>query len=212
MRKHQIISRLVESKIVAIVRTESAAEAEQIAEACVAGGIRSLEITYSVQDADMVIRKLRDRFSEETLLVGAGTVLDAETACTAYRAGARYIVSPSFNESTAVFCNRYQQPYIPGCYTLTEMVRALEGGVEIIKLFPTNEFSPGVLKSIKAPLPQAMVMPTGGIGLDNVKEWFKAGCALVGVGGKLTQTHNGDYAAITARCREFIATINEIVA
>lgn len=209
MRKYQIISRLIESKSIAIVRTDDAGEAEQIAEACAEGGITALEITFSVPGADAVIRNLRCRFPEDKLLIGAGTVLDPETAGTAYLAGARYIVSPSFNEATARYCNRYQIPYIPGCMTLTEMVTAMEAGVEIIKLFPAGEFSPGVIKAIQAPLPQAILMPTGGIGLENVADWFKAGCAMVGVGGKLTRAENGDYSAITARCREFIEAIKQ---
>ncbi|MEW5785421.1 MAG: bifunctional 2-keto-4-hydroxyglutarate aldolase/2-keto-3-deoxy-6-phosphogluconate aldolase [Bacillota bacterium] len=209
MRKYQIINRIIDSKIVAIVRTDDAAEAEQIAGACAAGGITVLEITFSVPDADKVISNLRRRFTEDQLLVGAGTVLDPETANTAYLAGARFIVSPSFNEGTSRYCNRYQIPYIPGCMTLTEMVTAMEAGVEIIKLFPAGEFSPRMIKAVQGPLPQALLMPTGGVGLENVSEWFQAGCAAVGVGGKLTQTENGDYSLITVRCREMIETINQ---
>ena len=209
MRKYQIISRIIESKIVAIVRTNDAAEAEKIAEACAAGGITVLEITFSVPGAETVIRSLRGRFSEERLMIGGGTVLDPETAHTAILAGARFIVSPGFSEGTARYCNRYQIPYIPGCMTLTEMVAAMEAGVEIIKLFPAGEFTPEIVKVVKAPLPQALLMPTGGVGVENAIEWFRAGCVAVGVGGKLTQTENGDYLAITARCRELIEVVNQ---
>lgn len=210
MRKHEIINRLIEAKIVAIIRTNHSEEAIKVASACYEGGIHALEITYSVPRADKVINKLREKFTDTQLLVGAGTVLDAETAFNAYQAGARYIVAPNFNITTARICNRYQVPYIPGCMTVTEIINAMEAGVEIVKLFPASEFAPSIIKAIHGPLPQALLMPTGGINLNNAAEWYAAGSILLGVGGNLTKVTSGNYTEITNNCRAFLAAINKI--
>lgn len=210
MRKYEVIHRLVEAKIVAIVRTNNTEEAIKVAKACYQGGIGALEITYSVPRADKVISKLREQFTDDQLLVGAGTVLDSETAFNAYQAGARYIVAPNFSSTTASICNRYQIPYIPGCMTITEIVKAMEAGVEIVKLFPASEYTPSIIKAIRGPLPQALLMPTGGINLNNVAEWYAAGSTMLGVGGNLTKATNGNYTEITNNCQAFLAAINKL--
>ena len=125
------------------------------------GGIGPIEITFTVPGAHKVIEALTEEFGDE-LLVGAGTVLDSETARIAILAGARYIVSPGFSLETAKLCNRYQIPYMAGCITLTEMITAMEAGVDVIKVFPGSAFDPDFIKAIKGPLPQAVLMPTGG--------------------------------------------------
>ena len=119
------------------------------------------------------------------VVIGAGTVLDATTARLAIVAGAEYIVSPSFDEETAKICNLYQVPYLPGCMTITEMKEALKSGADIIKLFPGSVYGPSVISAFKAPLPQLNIMPTGGVSLENMAEWFAAGVTAVGVGGNL---------------------------
>jgi 2-dehydro-3-deoxyphosphogluconate aldolase/(4S)-4-hydroxy-2-oxoglutarate aldolase len=209
LKKYQIISKIVKEGLIAIVRTESAEIAERIAEACVVGGINILEITFTVPGADQVIRKLGERYTRD-LLLGAGTVLDAETARIAQLAGASFIISPSFNPETAKICNRYQIPYIPGCMTIKEITEALEWGSELIKLFPGSVLKPDMIKAIQGPLPQAMLVPTGGVALDNLRDWFIAGCAAVAVGGSLTRVEGNDYDAVTERCRKFIAEIDNI--
>ena len=125
--------------------------------------------------AHKVIEALAEKYPNGEMLLGAGTVLDSETARIAILSGAAYIVSPSFNLETAKLCNRYRVPYIPGCMTINEVITAMEAGADIIKIFPADLFGPKIIKDIKGPLPQAKMMPTGGVDVDNVGEWIKAG-------------------------------------
>lgn len=186
MRKYEVLQRIEEVGVVAVVRAENSEKAKKIALACMAGGVDSIEITFTVPGAHKVIEALVQEFGD-TLLVGAGTVLDSETARIAILAGAKYIVSPAFDLDTAKLCNRYQIPYMPGCMTLKEMITAMEAGADVIKVFPGSAFGPDFIKAIKGPLPQAVLMPTGGVSLDNVDQWIKNGCVAVGVGGNLTK-------------------------
>lgn len=186
MNKIDILSRIQETGVVAVVRAENEKKAVEISEACRAGGVDAVEITFTVPGAHRVIEALVHNFGDD-LLVGAGTVLDPETARLAILSGACYIVSPSFDEETARLCNRYQIPYMPGCMTITEMVKAMEAGADILKVFPGSVYGPDFIKAVKAPLPQAVIMPTGGVNLDNVAEWIENGCVAVGVGGNLTK-------------------------
>lgn len=141
------------------------------------------------------------------MIVGAGTVLDATTARIAILAGAEFIVSPAFDEETAKLCNLYQVPYMPGCMTITEMTKAMEYGSEIIKLFPGSAFGPSFVKAVKAPLPQVNIMPTGGVSLENMEEWFANGVVAVGAGGKLA---SGTDEEIIATAQSFVEKIKEI--
>src|SRR5439155_10361694 len=142
------------------------------------------------------------RFSNQGLLIGAGTVLDEETARIAILAGAQFIVSPSLNAGTAQLCRRYQVPYMPGAATATEVVRALEEGADIVKVFPGEILGPAFVKAILGPLPHAPLMPTGGVALDNAADWIHAGCVALGVGSNLTASAKmGDYASITETAR-----------
>lgn len=205
MKKYEVLQRIENVGIVAVVRAENSERAKQIALACMEGGIDSVEITFTVPGAQNVIESLTKEFGD-SLLVGAGTVLDSITARIAILAGAKYIVSPSFDLDTAKLCNRYQVPYMPGCMTLTEMVQAMEAGVDIIKVFPGSAFGPDFIKAIKGPLPHASLMPTGGVSLDNVDKWIKNGCVAVGVGGNLTKGSSED---MTKVAKEFVAKIKE---
>jgi 2-dehydro-3-deoxyphosphogluconate aldolase/(4S)-4-hydroxy-2-oxoglutarate aldolase len=137
-------------------------------------------------------------------------VLDPETARIAILAGAEYIVSPSLNFDTARLCNRYQVPYLPGAGTLREIVEAMEYGAGIIKVFPGESLGPDFIKAVKAPLPQAPLMPTGGVSLENVAAWVKAGCVAVGVGGHLTAgAKTGDFDSVTRSAKAFVARIQQ---
>lgn len=207
LKKHQTIEKIINTGIVAVVRSESIEEGVRISKACVEGGIPAIEVTYTVPGATDVIKALKKEFSEDELIVGAGTVLDAATARIAILAGAEYIVSPGFDEDTAKLCNLYQIPYMPGCMTITEMMRAMELGSDIIKLFPGSAFGPSFVKAVKAPLPQVNIMPTGGVSLDNIDEWFKNGVVAVGAGGKLA---SGTSESIKATAQEFVRKIKEI--
>lgn len=205
LKKYEILNRIESTGIVAVVRAENEEKAKHIAYACMDGGIDAIEIAFTVPGAHKVIEALVEEFSD-SLLVGAGTVLDSETARTAILAGARYIVSPAFDLNTAKLCNRYQIPYIPGCMTLNEMITAMEAGADIIKVFPGSVFGPSFVKAIKGPLPQVNLMPTGGVNLNNVEQWIKNGCIAVGVGGALTK---GSKEEITETAKQFVAKIKK---
>lgn len=205
MRKYEVLQRIENVGVVAVVRAENSEKAKKIALACMEGGIDSIEITFTVPGADEVIKDLTKEFGD-TLLVGAGTVLDSETARIAILAGAKYIVSPAFDLETAKLCNRYQVPYMPGCMTLTEMITAMEAGADVIKVFPGSAFGPSFIKAVKGPLPQAVLMPTGGVSIDNVDQWIKNGCIAVGVGGNLTKGSSED---MTNAAKEFVEKVKE---
>ena len=205
MKKYEVLQKIENVGVVAVVRAENSEKAKQIALACMEGGINSIEITFTVPGAHKVIEALTEEFGD-SLLVGAGTVLDSITARIAILAGAKYIVSPSFDSETAKLCNRYQVPYIPGCMTLTEMIHAMEAGVDVIKVFPGSAFGPDFIKAVKGPLPNIALMPTGGVDLNNVDKWIKNGCVAVGVGGNLAKGSNED---ITKTAKEFVAKIKE---
>ena len=205
MIKLDTLKRIEATGIVAVVRAENEEKAINIAYACVEGGIDSIEITFTVPGAQKVIEALVKEFGER-LLVGAGTILDSETARIAILAGAKFIVGPSFDLETSKLCNRYQVPYMPGCMTPTEIAKAMEAGVDIIKIFPGNVFGPSFIKDIKGPLPHANLMPTGGVDLENVDKWIKNGCVAIGVGGALTKGSKDD---ITNKAKEFVKRIKE---
>ncbi|MGA8941554.1 MAG: bifunctional 2-keto-4-hydroxyglutarate aldolase/2-keto-3-deoxy-6-phosphogluconate aldolase [Thermoactinomyces sp.] len=206
MKKARILNRLSRAGIIAVVRTKSVDEADKISRACVAGGITSLEITFTLAEAAEVIKRLKQNRNEKDLLVGAGTVLDSQTARMAILAGADFIVSPAFDYETAKVCNRYHIPYIPGCMTVTEMVKASEAGCDIVKLFPSCAVSPGFIKDVKAPLPDIEIMPTGGISLENAEQWIINGALAVGVGGKLT---SGTENQIVDKARRFSRAVQQ---
>ncbi|MEA5095061.1 KHG/KDPG aldolase [bioreactor metagenome] len=206
MRKYEVLQRIENVGVVAVVRAENSQQAKNIALACMNGGIDSIEITFTVPGAQKVIEALTEEFGD-TLLVGAGTVLDSETARIAILAGAKFIVSPAFDIDTARLCNRYQIPYMPGCVSLTEMIKAMEAGADVIKVFPGSLVGPEYIKAVKGPLPQAVLMPTGGVSLDNVDQWIKNGCIAVGVGGNLTK---GSSEEMTKSAKEFVDKVKSV--
>ncbi|HEV8412410.1 MAG TPA: bifunctional 2-keto-4-hydroxyglutarate aldolase/2-keto-3-deoxy-6-phosphogluconate aldolase [Bryobacteraceae bacterium] len=206
--KLHVLSRITESGLVAIVRTDDSSQAARIVEACAQGGASAIEITFTVPAAAGIIEDLAKRYPADQIALGAGTVLDPETARIAILAGARFVVSPSLNTATARLCNRYQTPYLPGAGTIREIVEAMETGANIIKIFPGETLGPAFVKAAKAPLPQASLMPTGGVSIDNAAEWIRAGSVALGVGGSLTAgAKTGDFKSITDLTRRFIATI-----
>ncbi|TWH77781.1 bifunctional 2-keto-4-hydroxyglutarate aldolase/2-keto-3-deoxy-6-phosphogluconate aldolase [Sedimentibacter saalensis] len=206
MRKYEVLQRIENVGVVAVVRAENSQQAKNIALACMNGGIDSIEITFTVPGAQKVIEALTEEFGD-TLLVGAGTVLDSETARIAILAGAKFIVSPAFDIDTARLCNRYQILYMPGCVSLTEMIKAMEAGADVIKVFPGSLVGPEYIKAVKGPLPQAVLMPTGGVSLDNVDQWIKNGCIAVGVGGNLTK---GSSEEMTKSAKEFVDKVKSV--
>jgi len=210
MDKEQVLSKITECGLVAVVRAESGEQAIKIAEACANAGVAGIEITFTVPGAADVIRDCAKRFNNGEIIIGAGTVMDAETARTAILAGAQYVVSPYLNVETVQLCNRYRVPIMPGAMTIKEVVEAMQAGADIVKVFPGELFGPKFIKAVKGPIPYAKMMPTGGVSLDNVNEWIAAGAVAVGVGGNLTAgAKTGDYESITNIAEQFIAKIKE---
>lgn len=208
--KWKTLERIAESGLVAVIRAESCEQAERIAEACAEGGVGALEVTFTVPGAAGVIENLVRKYRPEHIGVGAGTVLDPQTARVAILAGAQFVVSPSLNAETARLANRYQIPYMPGAGSVREIVEALECGAGIVKVFPGELLRPGFVKAVRGPLPQAPLMPTGGVSLENARAWMEAGCVALGVGGNLTSgAKTGDYASITRLARRFVEIIRE---
>ena len=208
MKKFEVLNRIASVGVVAVVRANSEEEAVKISSACINGGVPAIEVTFTVPGADQVIKTLKNTVSDEQLIVGAGTVLDSETARVAILAGAEYIVSPGFDLETAKLCNRYAIPYMPGCMTITEIVRAMEAGCDIVKLFPGSLPGASYVKAVKGPLPQANIMPTGGVSLDNVADWIKAGVVAVGTGSDLTgPAKKGDFEGVTANAKAFVKAV-----
>jgi len=210
MVKEQIITKVLDSGLVAIVRTDTADKARRISDACLEGGVAAIELTFTTPGAHKVIEELVVKSAGDGIIVGAGTILDPETARIAITSGAQYIVTPALNPDTVKFCNRYRVPIMPGCMTVSECIQALELGVDIIKLFPSDILGPKAVKAINGPLPQANLMPTGGVALENVAEFIKAGAVAVAVGGNLVAgAKTGDYASITAYAKQLMAKIKE---
>jgi len=207
--KIEVLGKITAAGLVAVIRGESSDQASRIAEACANGGVAALEITFTVPGASAVIEHLAKN-SQGEILLGAGTVLDPETARIAILAGAQFVVSPALNPETARLCNRYQVPYIPGAGTVGEVIKAMECGADLVKIFPGEILGPAFVKAVKGALPQAHLMPTGGVNLENVGEWIAAGAVAVGVGGHLTAgAKNGDFTSITRIARQFVDKIKE---
>lgn len=210
MKRIETIRKIAEAGIVAVIRAESKEQGIKIVDAVKRGGIKVLEITMTVPGAVDIIKDLSEIYKNEDVIIGAGTVLDPETARACILAGAKYIVSPSLNPDTVKLCNRYRIPVMPGIMTVKEAIEALELGVEILKVFPGNAFGPAIISSFKGPLPQANFMPTGGVSLDNIKDWIKAGAIAVGTGGDLTKgAKSGDYEAVTETAAKFVAEVKK---
>ena len=202
------LKRIAETGIVAVVRAENPDQALKIAEAVRAGGIQAIEITMTVPGAIDVIKKLTEIYNNNEILIGAGSLLDAETARCCILVGAEYIVGPALNEEVIRLCNRYQKIVIPGAMSVTEVVKAMEAGADVVKIFPAELFGPKIIEAIKGPLPQAPLLPTGGVNLNNVDQWIIAGSFAVGVGGALTGgAKKGDYDEVKRTAIEFIKKI-----
>ena len=210
MGKEESLKRIKETGIVAVVRAESAKKAMNIVEAVKSGGLEAIEITMTVPGAVDVIKEVTKNYSSDEVLVGAGSVLDAETARACILAGAEYIVGPTLDVETIKLCNRYQKPVMPGAMSVTEVMKAMEAGADVVKVFPATLFGPKIIKAIKGPIPQAPLLPTGGVNLDNVADWIKAGSFAVGVGSALVGgAKEGDYDRITKAAEQFITNIKE---
>jgi 2-dehydro-3-deoxyphosphogluconate aldolase/(4S)-4-hydroxy-2-oxoglutarate aldolase len=210
MRKIKLLQQIASEGVVAVLRADTAEDVVRMAEQAIAGGIKVIEITMTVPHALQAIEQLAAKYSSTTsdpatyAIIGVGTVLDPETARMAILSGAEFVVGPSLNPATVVLCNRYRVPIMPGCMTIQDIQAALELGVDIVKLFPAS--SPAMIKAIKGPMPQANIMPTGGVNLDNLGEWVKAGAVAVGIGSDLTAeaVKTGDYTHIARKSAQYV--------
>ncbi len=182
--KEQVLQMIEDSGMVAVVRGETKEKARAIVESCIEGGIKAIELTFTVPFAHRVIEELALQYSDQILL-GAGTVLDPETARIAILSGAQFVVAPHFNSETTKLCNRYRIANMAGILTVREAVEAMEVGVDVLKLFPGDLFGPAFIKDIRGPLPYAKIMPTGGVSVSNAGEWIRAGAVAVGAGSSL---------------------------
>lgn len=211
MRKSEVLTKLRQQGVVAVIRGETLEEGINISKACIQGGLKAIEMAYTNANASQIIKELNTMYQgDEDVFIGAGTVLDAPTARNAILAGAKYIVSPSFDQETAILCNRYGIPYIPGCMTIKEIITAMEYGSEMIKLFPGSAFGPGYIGAIQSPLPQVSIMVTGGVKLDNVKQWFDAGVDAIGVGGELNKLGaQGQFDEVTQVASQYVQAAKE---
>jgi 2-dehydro-3-deoxyphosphogluconate aldolase/(4S)-4-hydroxy-2-oxoglutarate aldolase len=201
------IQHIIDIGLIPVVRASSAEEAMSIVEAIKAGGLSILEITMTVPGALRVIEKVADRYGDKILL-GAGTVLDAETARAVILAGAEFIVTPSLKASTIEVCKRYSKVVIPGALTPTEVVTAWEAGADFVKVFPCdNVGGPKYIRALKGPFPQIDLIPTGGVNLNTAAEFLAAGSAALAVGSELVDKKAvaaGDFAKITDNARKFL--------
>lgn len=210
MTAKEILSSITEIGIVPVVRTSSAESAIQAVEAIYKGGIRAAEITMTVPGAVHALEKVADRFGGKIML-GAGTVLDPETARICMLAGAEFFVTPSLRVSVIEMAKRYSKVVCPGALTPTEVLTAWEAGADLVKVFPCgNVGGPKYIKALKGPFPQIEMVPTGGVNLETAGEFLKAGACALGVGGELVDgktIQQGRYDVIEERARQFLAAI-----
>ncbi|MTB63278.1 bifunctional 4-hydroxy-2-oxoglutarate aldolase/2-dehydro-3-deoxy-phosphogluconate aldolase [Streptococcus uberis] len=206
-----MLDQLKENYFFAVVRGKSVEDAIEISKHAILGGIRNIEITFSTPDAPKVIQKLSDDFKNDpSVVIGAGTVMTTDLAQEAIDAGAKFLVSPHFDEAIATLALDHENLYFPGCATATEVVRAMKSGCQIIKLFPGGIVGPGFIKDIHGPIPEVNLMPSGGVSVDNVADWKKAGAVAVGVGSALASKVSSDgYESVTAVAKSFVEAVNK---
>jgi 2-dehydro-3-deoxyphosphogluconate aldolase/(4S)-4-hydroxy-2-oxoglutarate aldolase len=208
MRK-AVTAAIERAGVVAVIRIKDPNKVRAVAEAIAEGGVHAIEVTMTVPGAIGLIADLAPRMPEGFLL-GAGTVVDAETAANVIDAGAQFIVSPVFRRSVISACHDRDVPVTPGCLTPTEILDAWDAGADIVKVFPATALGPGYIKDVRAPLPQVKLMPTGGVTVENAGEWIAAGAVAVGVGSALLDMKAidaGDYAVLRGKAERIVANV-----
>lgn len=211
MSSNKIIDQIFETGLVSILRAPSSEGLLGVAEALLAGGVNVIEVTFTVPGAHRVVEQVADRLGDKIVL-GAGSILDTETARIAMLAGAQFIVSPTVNLEVIQMCRRYGVPVMPGAMTPTEVLTAWEAGADVVKVFPSEVTGPAHIKAIRGPLPQIPLMPTGGVNLNTVADFLRAGSAALGAGGALAPAKAiaaGDVATIENNARQFIEVIRK---
>jgi 2-dehydro-3-deoxyphosphogluconate aldolase/(4S)-4-hydroxy-2-oxoglutarate aldolase len=211
MSKEAQLCRVLDSGIVAVVRSPNSSQLVEVARALADGGVTVVEITMSVPNALDVIRQVRLALGER-LLLGAGTILDPETARAALQAGAEYIVSPTLNLKVIRLCRRYDKMVMPGAFTPTEILAAWETGADIVKVFPADVVGPLFFKALGGPLPQIRLMPTGGVDLTTAAAFLKAGACCLGIGSQLVEPKavaEGNFDRIRDLARQYVAIVKQ---
>lgn len=206
MHKTDQLARVIDNAIVAVIRAKSGEALADVAEALLAGGVQVMEVTFTVPRAVRVLERVADQLGDRILL-GAGTVLDPESARAALLAGAEFIVAPSTNVGVIELCRRYDKLVMPGALTPTEVVTAWQAGADIVKVFPCDSFGPGYLKALHGPLPQVRLMPTGGVNLETAAAFLRAGACALGVGSALVDpraVEARDLSQIEALARKYV--------
>ncbi len=208
-RKGRNIHIILETGIMAVIRAQSSDQLVDVASALRDGGVKAIEVTMTTPNALEVINKVSELMKDDCV-IGVGTVLDPETARAAILAGAEFVVSPTLNLDTIKMCRRYSAVCVPGAFTPTEILTAWEAGADVVKVFPATGLGPQFFKDVLGPLPQVRLTPTGGVSLDTVADFIKAGASCVAVGGNLVTKQalsDKDWSSITNTAQDFIERI-----
>lgn len=208
-RRQAVAAEVEAAGVVAVIRLKEPAKLRAVIDALAEGGVRALEITMTVPGAIDLIRALAPTLPAGFLL-GAGTVLDADTAARVIDAGAQFVVSPVFRRATLAACHARDVAAMPGCFTPTEILEAWDAGADIVKVFPATALGPTFFKDVRGPLPQVKLMPTGGVSLENAGDWIRAGAVAVGVGTALLDAKAiaaGDYGVLRAHAEKIVANV-----
>ena len=211
MSKEDQLRRVLECGIVAVVRSPDSDQLVEVCRALADGGVTVVEITMTVPDALQVVARMRAALGDRVLL-GAGTILDPETARAALLAGAEYVVAPNLNLDVIRVCQRYSKLVMPGAFTPTEILTAWEAGADIVKVFPADVLGPAFFKAVRAPLPQVRLMPTGGVDLKTAPDFLKAGACCLGVGGQLVEPKavaERNFDRIRELARQYVAVVRQ---
>ncbi len=211
MSREAHLRHVLDSGIVAVVRSPDSEKLVEAARALADGGVTVVEITMSVPDALGVVRRVRHALGDRVLL-GAGTILDAETGRAALLAGAEYLVAPTLNLDVIRLCRRYDKLVMPGAFTPTEILTAWEAGADIVKVFPAEVVGPAFFKALRGPLPQVRLMPTGGVDLTTAAAFLKAGACCLGVGGQLVEPRavaEGNFDRLRDLARQYVTVVKQ---
>lgn len=210
MKKELIINTIKENKIIAVIRLRETDKLKKVVDSLLNGGIKIIELTMTIPNAIEQINKISEEFINDAL-IGAGSVLNSKTAKDVIDAGAKFVASPIFNEEVISLVHSYELPMIPGCFTPTEIINAHNHQADFIKVFPADNLGTSFIKSILAPMPQLKLIPTGGVTIDNAKDWLKAGCIAVGIGSALIDSNlinNNNYTQLTENSKKIVQNIS----
>jgi len=212
MSRQDDLQRVLNCGLVAIIRSPSSDQLVSVAKALYDGGIDVIEVTFTVPKPLEVLAAVRKELGDRILL-GAGTILDAETARAALLAGAEFLVSPTVNPEIIRLCNRYDKVVMPGAFSPTEILAAWEAGADVVKVFPSDVLGPNYLKAVKGPLPQIRLMPTGGVNLKTLRDFMAAGACAVGLGSSLVEkdaVEKGDMARIRSLASQYVELMRSV--